>query len=864
MSDVRKELSSVTLLDDETYFFEDEMARQLTDQMVIDPTAIASFESPLADKKLKKVKVNIEPVQNLHGYDHPWPGGSGKNLLPVDIVHIKEKNTSGTWSGNTYTQNGVTFTVETDNEGNVIDIKVNGTASATTTFYILSNMQSFFNAILGKTVILNGAPAGGSASTWRMQLWSSSLDTKQDTGNGITISVPSEYESHNIVIIIGGGTTVSNLLFKPMIRLASVTDATFEPYSNICPISGWTGANVTRTGFNQWDEEWEVGKIDGSGQPISGDAVRCKNYISVKGGVSYYLKTGSTELFIWTYDRNKNFIGRYPSSASIHNEEITFPSNVAYIKFRCIDAYGTTYKHDICINFSDPAKNGTYEPGHVVTIPITFPSPDPGTVYGGTLDVTSGVLTVDRAQTTLNGGVGENWLFYDGLGGTYHTRIPNMKSGNAQNGLANWIKTAQGTAEDLEIRFGANDDKIYCYGVNNNIPSVSDISSWKTFLALNNLIVVYPLASPQTYQLTPTEITTLLGENNLLADTGDISVIYGAYLDDSDEQIEKLESVRDVTALDSSAIATFEVDIADMPLKECKVNIESVQNLHGYDHPWPGGGGVNKCNMENVVPVSASASYGLTVTKDVVNETITIAGTPTWSSEGTKNFRIYGYPNSYDLYKAQFYVVSKSANITSVDRNGISNTGENTVTISITVSDTADISLVVKPLLYDKDATAPTAYSPYSNICPISGWTGANIANISDSKKQPFFAGLLNGTYGFVDLGTLTYSSNGQIPGGIQWRTNVVGKKYGIDNIICPLFTIRMDDVIGHMSGRNNSDYVMFNSSISTANDFKAAMSGVYLIYELATPTTPTITKEQFDALLEEFGIGGWLVPISY
>ena len=40
--------------------------------------------------------------------------------------------------------------------------------------------------------------------------------------------------------------------------------------------------------------------------------------------------------------------------------------------------------------------------------------------------------------------------------------------------------------------------------------------------------IVYPLATPVTYQLTPQEITTLLGDNCVWADTGDVAVEYRA------------------------------------------------------------------------------------------------------------------------------------------------------------------------------------------------------------------------------------------------------------------------------------------------------------------------------------------------
>ena len=40
--------------------------------------------------------------------------------------------------------------------------------------------------------------------------------------------------------------------------------------------------------------------------------------------------------------------------------------------------------------------------------------------------------------------------------------------------------------------------------------------------------LVYELATPQTYQLTPTDIALLQGQNNVWADTGDTEVTYKA------------------------------------------------------------------------------------------------------------------------------------------------------------------------------------------------------------------------------------------------------------------------------------------------------------------------------------------------
>ena len=42
------------------------------------------------------LSVELEPKQDLHGYDFPWVGGAGKNKLPITVANLKSWNTSGT------------------------------------------------------------------------------------------------------------------------------------------------------------------------------------------------------------------------------------------------------------------------------------------------------------------------------------------------------------------------------------------------------------------------------------------------------------------------------------------------------------------------------------------------------------------------------------------------------------------------------------------------------------------------------------------------------------------------------------------------------------------------------------------------
>ena len=61
----------------------------------------------------------------------------------------------------------------------------------------------------------------------------------------------------------------------------------------------------------------------------------------------------------------------------------------------------------------------------------------------------------------------------------------------------------------------------------NNAPTLAihdsrftDATAFKT--AMNGVQLVYELATPLTIQLTPTAVKSLLGQNNIWADTGDI------------------------------------------------------------------------------------------------------------------------------------------------------------------------------------------------------------------------------------------------------------------------------------------------------------------------------------------------------
>ena len=115
--------------------------------------------------------------------------------------------------------------------------------------------------------------------------------------------------------------------------------------------------------FNVWDEQWDTGAVNGVY-----NLIRSKNYVPVKPETEYYIKLNSTVagygVTLAFYDSNQTKIGETTS----YKLTFTTPAGCKYLKFGISRAaYGAEYKHDICINVSQPDNaiephNGQYVP----------------------------------------------------------------------------------------------------------------------------------------------------------------------------------------------------------------------------------------------------------------------------------------------------------------------------------------------------------------------------------------------------------------------------------------------------------------------------------------------------------------------
>ena len=280
---------------------------------------------------------------------------------------------------------------------------------------------------------------------------------------------------------------------------------------NVRPITGWTGCEVNVCGVNLWDEEWEVGKYNvTTGEAESGvNQIRSKNLIKVLPNTTYFIRRAKASVRIIFCDASGAVISATPSAIS----DTTFdtPNGCYGLKFYTGGGYGTTYTNDISINY--PSTDTTYHahnPNSAV-YPVSWQT-EAGTVYGGTVDLATGVLTVDRVGVDLGS---LNWTYSSGDGWFQVSH-----SGHRNTGALCSAYPCVYTLNNMPDKTVA---VVSGYFVTKDSSYNGDVNAFKQ--GVNGAQLVYILATPQTYQLTPVQVACLLGQNNVWADCGDIDEV---------------------------------------------------------------------------------------------------------------------------------------------------------------------------------------------------------------------------------------------------------------------------------------------------------------------------------------------------
>ena len=250
----------------------------------------------MADYLGKKIKFNIEDndLQKIRfnkAYGESQQATrSGKNFL---------ENT-----GVSNTSNGVTFTIN-DDKTILVDGNNDGTANSK---FIINNYS-----LKAGTYILNGCPSGGSSTTYRLAIQKTSdwSILGLDTGSGSEQFTIDEATNIQVAIFIQKGQTISNLLFKPMIRLSSIIDDTYEQYG-VMPSPDYRSKIENLEGKNLVQQmNWKQVPSITTGATVTTVHGYGTDFIEVDNTKNYIFSYSGTadSKYVAYYDESKNFLG---------------------------------------------------------------------------------------------------------------------------------------------------------------------------------------------------------------------------------------------------------------------------------------------------------------------------------------------------------------------------------------------------------------------------------------------------------------------------------------------------------------------------------------------------------------------------
>lgn len=292
---------------------------QLTEETTENTQKITKVEQDVngITSKVSSVEQSVENITKIEGT------AEGKNIYiddasaePLIDIMLEGESQQATRSGknlldNTATtkiSNGITFTVNSD--GTVL---VDGTNDTSANSSLVINRYDLSPG----TYILNGCPSGGASNTYRLAIQetgSYSILGSIDIGNGSREFTIDTTTSVQIAIFIQKGLTINNLLFKPMLRKATIADDTYEPYGASpspdyrSPIKNVEGKNK----FSGWVKGIAINATDG--HQLANKTRASSDYIAVdfNQNPNYYLSglAKTLQTFVAAYNSNKEFLGR--------------------------------------------------------------------------------------------------------------------------------------------------------------------------------------------------------------------------------------------------------------------------------------------------------------------------------------------------------------------------------------------------------------------------------------------------------------------------------------------------------------------------------------------------------------------------
>ena len=315
-------------------------------------------------------------------------------------------------------------------------------------------------------------------------------------------------------------TPLANYPLDVQVEITPTQEGTGDPSpENVRPIVGWDAVNVWKGGKNLLgtlrqgvydNDTFRLGSLNDN---------RFRSFSLYLHKGTYVVSTNA-EISVFRCFTNYN-------NSSYNTAIVSSSTNVFFFIFEMKkDGYiyssfrhpdNTEWDNDSLVQLELGTTPTAYEPYRGETIAVALGQ----TVYGGTLDVGTGTLTVTWVEKTIpdtNPSLITSYENYSDFGWTFKDKAL---------GYANVLSSAFKTANSMHLEYsnyivGRDNNTFISFGVPSQYASSPEQAG--DYIRKYSPKVVYELATPEVIQLTPQQILAISGTNTICADASDITV----------------------------------------------------------------------------------------------------------------------------------------------------------------------------------------------------------------------------------------------------------------------------------------------------------------------------------------------------
>ena len=428
-----------------------------------------------------------------------------------------------------------------------------GTQQGTSAVYDISHNFTGLNVGSSYYVTVDVTTTQGMSVTAQSNTFTVSIDTPTlgeatvvnnacDGYISVTSNLSGEYGGSGSGEIVSFETDSENVFSKLQVELEPIQEGSGTPSpSNVRPIRGHSGVGVNVGGKNLFDGNAYRCAINAriaylvSNAPITSPFTSPKIYNGVgfvcnlEGGKTYALSTdvdGAEDRIFWALYETEE--GARNSSNSIKNGASKSPTFTTDTDCVLVFMRYADTAQVVNWTYAQVELGTTATPYEPYQEPQTITATLPQTVFGGYVDLISGKLVVDKVSVDLGT---LDWQ----IGSTNTSGYNRFVSPNALIEISQSALTVPNIISSQYVAQSPNSTYARRNGISNNVnasqlivydEAYATVSAAEFKTAMSGVQAVYPLETPQTYQLTPQQVNTLVGQNNVWSEQGNVELSY--------------------------------------------------------------------------------------------------------------------------------------------------------------------------------------------------------------------------------------------------------------------------------------------------------------------------------------------------